>query len=120
MSAAALRRDPGNALDALANRARRTSAELLVGVEITGLVIALAIWIFAPDHWILALPFLAMSAFAVSGVIDQTIVAAGRRIDPLMSAVLRSFRVTIVAAAIMALAIAGYIILGRMIGTVIS
>jgi hypothetical protein len=120
VTAAALRRDPGNALNALARRARRTSHASLIALEAAGLTIALTVWVLAPGRWQLALPCLAVSAFGLWGLADKVIAAGGRRMDPLVFALLRVFQIVVAACGVAAAAVLGYLIVGRAIGTVIS
>jgi len=120
VTAAALRRDPGNAFNALAARARRASPASLVALETLGLIAALAVWIFFPARWQFALPFLASSALGFWGVVDKLIVSRGRQIDPLLEVVLRGLQLLVAIGGVTAAAIAGYLIVGQAIGTIIS
>lgn len=120
MTAAALRRDPGNVFIALARGARRTPALTLIVLESAGLTLALMVWTWAPARWQLALPCLALSAFGLWGLTDKAIAAGGRRIDPLLFVILRSFQLAVAGAGVTAAAVACYLLIGRAIGTVIS
>lgn len=120
MTAAALRRDPGNAFNALAHRARRTPPASLFALESAGLAAALAVWIWTPARMQLALPCLALSAFGLWGIMENVIAAGGRRMDPLFSVIVRSLQFVVAAAGAAAAAVAGYMIIGEMIGTVVS
>src|SRR5215217_635515 len=73
MTAAALRRDPGNAFIAIGNAARSASIETLVGLETVGLLGALAIYFWAPSRWPFILPCLALSALGLWGVCELLI-----------------------------------------------
>jgi hypothetical protein len=120
VTAAALRRDPGNAFNALATRARRASPASLVALETAGLFAALVVWAFFPARWQYALPLLAFSALGLWGVIDKMIASRGRQIDPLVEAVLRGLQLLVAVAGVTAATIAGYLIIGGAIGTVVS
>ncbi len=111
------RTEPGNALIALRKRARRTASRSLVTLECAGLAAALAIWIWAPGRWRLALPFLALSSFGLWGVTDRLISANRRRMDPLVEAALRSLRLAIAVAGTACAAAALYLALGKAIGS---
>jgi hypothetical protein len=116
MTASALRKHPGNILYALAKRARKTSGGALVALESAGLASALAIWIWAPAHWQLALPGLALAAFGLWGIIDKTVAARGRRPDPLVLVILQALRFVVAACGVAAAVSAGYLIVGYLMG----
>ena len=120
MTADTLRNDPGNALNALKAQARRWREERLAGVEAIGLAVALAVWIWIPERWPIALPFLAMSAFGLWGITDRTLVAGRRRIPRPLRYALRGLRWVVAAAGVIAAAAALYLFFGALLGTVVS
>jgi hypothetical protein len=61
----------------LAARARRTGDGQLATAAATGIVGAVAIGLFFPTWWRLALPFVSLGAFGVWGIVDR--MAAERR-----------------------------------------
>ena len=120
MTADTLRNDPGNALNALKAQARRWRGERLAGIEAIGLAVALAVWIWIPDRWPFALPFLAMSAFGLWGITDRTLLAGRRRIPRPLRYALRGMRWLVAAAGVIAAVATLYLIFGALIGTVVS
>ena len=120
MTADTLRNDPGNALNALKAQARRWRGERLAGIEATGLAVALAVWIWIPARWPLALPFLAMSAFGLWGITDLTLIAGRGRIPRPLRYVLRGIRWLVAAVGVIAAAAALYLFFGALLGTVVS
>ena len=120
MTANVLRNDPGNALNALKARARATPGGRLFGLEATGLAIALAVWIWLPQRWPLALPFLAISAFGLWGATDRALIAGRRRLPRPVRYLLRALRWIVAAAGIIAAVSALYLFVGLLLGTVVS
>lgn len=120
MTADTLRNDPGNALNALKTQARSWRGERLAGIEAIGLALALAVWIWIPERWPLALPFLAMSAFGLWGITDRTLVAGRRKIPRPLRYALRGMRWLVAATGVIAAAAALYLFFGALIGTVVS
>lgn len=120
MTADTLRNDPGNGLNALKSSARRTPDSRLVGTEAAGLLFSLVIWIWIPERWPLALPFLAISAFGMWGVTDHTLVAGRRTMSQPLWVFLRVFRWIVGFAGVVAVVATLYLIVGELIGTVVS
>lgn len=120
MTADTLRNDPGNGLDALKLGARRTHNSRLVGAEAAGLLLSLGVWTWIPERWPLALPFLAISAFGIWGVTDHTLVAGRRTMSQPLWIFLRVFRWTVGLAGVVAAVAALYLVVGELIGTVVS
>ncbi len=120
MTADILRNDPGNALSALKLRARRTGGARLFGFEAIGLAISLAVLIWLPERLPLALPFLAMSAFGLWGATDRALVTGWRKFPIPIRFLLRALRWLIAAAGVIAAAAALYVIVGVLLGTVVS
>ncbi|MDO8502170.1 MAG: hypothetical protein Q7S20_10035 [Gemmatimonadaceae bacterium] len=120
MTADTLRNDPGNALTALAGSARRAPNGWLVGAESIGLAAALAVWIWTPDRWALALPFLALSAYGLWGVVEHVLQEGRRSLPGPVRMTLVAIRFLISAVGVAAAAAAGYAVVGAAIGTVIS
>lgn len=116
MTADILRNDPGNALNALKARARITPSERLAGIEATGLGIALAVWIWLPERWAVALPFLALSAFGLWGITDRTLLSGWRRIPVPIRYLLRAIRWIFAAAGVIAAMATLYAIFGVVVG----
>ena len=120
MTVETFRNDPGNALSALKAQARRWRGERLAGVEAIGLAVALGVWIWIPERWPFALPFLALSAFGLWGITDRTLVAGRRRIPRPLRFALRGMRWLVAAAGVIAAAAALYLLFGALLGTVVS
>ncbi|MEO8193428.1 MAG: hypothetical protein ABI681_06225 [Gemmatimonadales bacterium] len=120
MTAASLRHDPGNALTALGDRARSMSSANLVALELAGLAIALALYMWLPRRLAFALPFLALSAFGLWGVVEHVVEERGRRMHRRARLLLRLFQLVFAVAGVVAAAATGYLIVGRLIGTVVS
>jgi hypothetical protein len=111
-----LRNDPGNALNALKSRARSTPSERLAGIEAAGFGIALAIWIWFPENWQAAFPFLALSAFGLWGLTDRTLLSEWRHIPVPLRYLLRALRWIFAAAGVSAAIITFYAICGWLLG----
>ena len=120
MTADILRNDPGNALNALKSRARSTPSERLAGIEAVGFGVALAIWIWFPERWKVAFPFLALSAFGLWGITDRTLLSGWRHIPRPLRYLLRAMRWIFAAAGLAAATIALYLMFGVLLGTVVS
>ena len=120
MTADTRRNDPGNGLNALRSGARRTPNARLVGTEAAGLMVALVVWIWIPDRWPIALPFLAISAFGMWGVTDHTLVAGRSTMSQPLWVFLRGFRWIVGFSGVVAAVSALYLIVGELIGTVVS
>ncbi len=120
MTAETLRNDPGNALNALKARARSTRAERLAGIEAAGFAVALGIWIWFPEKWQVAIPFLAVSAFGLWGITDRTLLSGWRYIPVPLRYVLRALRWVFAAAGVTAAAATIYLIFGMLLGDVVS
>ena len=120
MTADTLRNDPGNALNALKARARATAIHRLAGIEAVGLAAALAVWIWFPSRWPVALPFLAVSAFGLWGITDRKLLTGWRHIPVPIRYLLRAMRWLFAAAGVIAVAMAIYLIFGVLIGSVVS
>lgn len=118
MSASVFRNDPGNAFVALANRARQTPVVALVFVEGTGLVLALAIYSWAPARWKLILLCVALSALGLWGVLDHEIARYHRRSS--MRRILRAIQSIIAVAGIIAGGAGVYFLFATVLGTFIS
>ena len=120
MKAAILRDDRGNALNAIAARARRAAAGTLVSFETAGLVLALSIYAWAPRRWPLILPCLALSAFGLWGLCDRFIESkSGRRFRTRRKA-LRLVERLIATLGIAAALAAAYLLIGWLMGVYIS
>ena len=117
MTADILRNDPGNALNALKARARSTPSERLAGIEATGLGVALSVWIWFPEKWVVALPFLALSAFGLWGITDRTLASGWRKIPVPLRYLLRAMRWIFAAAGVIAAMTTIYAIFGVLIGS---
>lgn len=119
MTADTLRNDPGNILNALAARARRARSSALAASESVGLAVALAVYVWLPGHWPVALPFLALSAFGLWGLADHVLGAGRRSLSPLMRVAVRSFRWIVGLAGVVTAASVIYILAGILIGEII-
>ena len=119
MTADTLRNDPGNIVNALAARARRTRSSELVASEAAGLAVALGVYVWIPDHWPVALPFLALSAFGLWGVTDHVLVAGRRSLSPELKFALKVFRWIVGVAGVVAAGSVIYIVGGILIGEII-
>ncbi len=116
MTAASLRRDPGNVLVALADLARATPSATLVSLEAGGVVAALGIWIWMPQAWPFILPLIALACFSVWGVIDNFVRARGPWLSTPTRSALRILQNAFTIAGCAASAAAGYVIVGIAIG----
>lgn len=112
--------DRGNALDALKSSARRTRDSRLVGAEAAGLLFSLAVWICIPARWPVALPFLALSAYGIWGVTDHALIAGRSTMSDGLWHSLRCFRGMVGIAGAIAGVLALYLIVGKLVGTVVS
>lgn len=118
MTAARLRRDPGNALVAIADLAKATPNPWLVGIEAAGIAVALGFWIWIPGAWRMSLPFLSLSAYGIWGVIEHFIAPVrSRRPTPIRVIMLRPFQLFVAVAGIVAAAVSFFILVGNLIGT---
>jgi hypothetical protein len=120
MSAALLRDDNGNALNAIAGRARRASAGILVSFETAGLAAALAIYALAPRRWPLVLPFIALSAFGLWGLCDRFLSSRTGRRYRTQRHLLRWTERLIATTGIVAALGAVYVMIGWLMGVYIS
>ena len=120
MNAALLRDDRGNAVNALAARARRTPAVILLLFETAGLVLALAIYGWAPEHWPLILPCVAFSAFGLWGLCDRFIESRHGRRFRTQRRFLRGIERAIAAGGIAAAIGGAYLLMGWLMGVYIS
>ena len=121
MTAAPLRRDPGNILVAIADLAKATPNPWLVGVEAAGLAVAMGIWIWFQDAWRLSLPFLSLSAYGIWGVIEHFISPHRRRQPvPIRVILLRPLQFLVAAAGILAVTAGLFMLIGALIGSVVS
>ena len=118
MSAAVLRNDPGNALTALATRARHASASALVSLEAASLALALSIYWLAPARWKLILLCLAMSALGFWGVLEHEIARYHRRSR--LRRILRAIQTSTAFAGIVAGGAGVYFLFATVLGTFIS
>jgi hypothetical protein len=120
MTAATLRRDPGNAFVAIAALARSFSNPALVGIETLGLAASLALFIWLPQQWQLTLPCLALGSFGLWGVCDRYVASRpGHRYRTLRK-ILRVFQSIIAGIGIAALLLGGYALVGWVMGVYIS
>jgi hypothetical protein len=123
MNAALLRGvggDRGNAVNALAMRARRASAVTLVFFEAGGLILALSIYAWAPRRWPLILPCVALSAFGLWGLCDRFIESKSGRRFRTHRKILRWLERLIAALGIAAALGAAYLVIGWVMGVYIS
>lgn len=112
--------DRGNALTALRSSARRTRDSRLVGVEAAGLLFSLVVWVWIPERWPLALPFLVVSAFGIWGVTDHALIAGRSTMSDAVWNFLRCFRWIVGFAGVTAAVLVLYIVVGKLVGTVVS
>lgn len=117
MTADILRNDPGNVLNALKARARSTPSERLAQIEAVGLGIALAIWIWFPERWAIAFPFLALSAFGLWGITDRTLLSGWRHIPVPLRYLLRAMRWIFAASGVVAAIATLYLTSGLLLGS---
>ena len=120
MTAAALRRDPGNAVVAVADFARSLSLELLVALETIGLVGGLAIYTAAPRRWPLTLPCIALACFALWGVFDHWVTDLTSHRQKKQRRILRITGRLIAVIGVLAALLAAYALIGWLMGVYIS
>lgn len=110
----------GNALTALANRARKASSGVLLSLETVGLALALGIYAMAPARWPLILPCIALSAYGLWGLCDRLIaVRSGRRYRT-ERRILRLIKLAIATVGVAAAFAAAYLLMGWTMGVFIS
>ena len=120
MSAPFPRTDQGNALNALAGVARRTSDAALVAFETAGIALALAICAWIPERWPFILPCLALAAYGLWGLCDHFIQSRSGRRYKIHRQVLRWVARAIAAAGIAAAIGGAYLLMGWLMGVYIS
>lgn len=120
MTAAALRRDPGNAVVAIADVARSLRVELLVAIEALGLVVTLAIYAALPRLWPLILPAIALTCFALWGVCDRWVARLTSHRQKKQRRILRITARCIAVIGVLAALLAAYALIGWMMGVYIS
>jgi len=116
----AARPEPPGAFAALAAQARNTRADLLVGVETLGFVGALAVFIWIPERLVLALPFLALGMFGLWGAAEHARHAAHGSMSRARRGAVTGIQLFAAVAGTVAAVLAGYALVGRIIGTVVS
>ena len=107
--------DDESAVDALAHRARRTSDWILLLLEITGLLGALAILLWIPSRMGLSLPFIALGMFGLWGITEHA--KSGTHS---LRAALSVFQLVLAAVGLVAIVALMFRLGGLAIGTVIS
>ncbi|HKY98385.1 MAG TPA: hypothetical protein VJL35_11055 [Gemmatimonadaceae bacterium] len=120
MTAAGLRRDPGNAVVAVADFARSLSLELLVALETIGLVSSLAIYAASPRRWPFTLPCIALTCFALWGIIDHWITRLTSHRQKKQRRILRITARFIAVLGVLAALLSAYALIGWMMGVYIS
>jgi hypothetical protein len=107
--------DDDNALDALAQLAKRTSDWILLLLEITGLVGALAILLWIPSRMGLSLPFIGLGMFGLWGITEHA--KSGTHS---LRAALSVFQLVLAGVGLLAIVALMFRLGGLAIGTVIS
>lgn len=120
MTADTLRRDPGNALVAIAALARSLPDPVLVGIETAGLAALLAVYIVLPERWVMALPFSPLVSFGIWGVSDRMIASHPGHRYRIHRRVLRVFQSLVATIGTVALVLGGYALIGWTMGVFIS
>ena len=112
------RNDHGNALHALANRARHASQRALVFLEAAGFALGLLIYWLAPTRWLLIFPCLAFGLLGLWGILDHQIARYRRRSRT--RRLLRAIQSTIALAGIVVAIASAFFLFGGVVGTFIS
>ena len=120
MTAAALRRDPGNAVVAIAGFARSLRVELLVALETVGLAATLAIYAASPGLWPFFLPAIALTCFALWGVCDRWVTRLTSHRQKKQRRILRVTARSIAVIGVVAALLAAYALIGWTMGVYIS
>ena len=120
MTGAALRRDPGNAVVAIANLARSLTVEVLVAVETIGLLAILSIYAGSPRRWPLVLPCIALTCFALWGLCDRWVTRLTSHRQKRQRRILRMTARSIAVVGVLAALLAAYLLIGWMMGVYIS
>jgi hypothetical protein len=120
MTAAALRRDPGNVFVVIGDTARATSIQVLVALESAGLAGALAIYFWAPARWPFMLPCLALTALGLWGVCERLIASRAGHRHKRQRKLLRGVARAIAATGIAAMLLSFYLLMGWVMGVYIS
>ena len=113
-------RESSNAFFAIAGKARRSSNAVLAAAELAGFATAVAVLWIAPHEWGFALPAVALGAAGLWGITDHFLAAQSRIARVKIRFMLRAFRFAVAAIGITAFIAAGYFMVGRLIGTVVS
>ena len=120
MTAEALRRDPGNAVVAIANFARSLPVTALLIIEALGLSAILIVFAGAPHQWPLMLPCTAVTCFAVWGICDRWKSSLLSHRQKLQRRILRIAARLVAATGILAALLSVYLLIGWMMGVYIS
>ena len=120
MTAAAMRRDPGNAVVAIANAARSIDIAVLVAIETLGFAAGIAIYWAAPRRWPLTLPCLAIACFGLWGLCDRRIALLTSHREKRQRRLLRFVARCIAAGGVTAALLAAYLFIGWTMGVYIS
>ena len=115
MTSPAVNPDSGNALFAVAERARSTRAPVLIACEVIGFASALTIVALWPDHYGAALPFVALGAFGLWGTIDH-LLQSPPRLRSWRRSALRAFQILIAVGGVVCAGAAVFIAVGWMMG----
>ena len=109
----------GNAIVALADKARSSPSWILLSLELFGLGGALAAYAMSPHKPAIVFPFLGIAAFGLFGTVDH-VLQTPPRLKSWRRSLLRGFRFVAGAAGVVCAAATVFLISGWMIGTFIS
>ncbi|HEX6575566.1 MAG TPA: hypothetical protein VF042_11400 [Gemmatimonadaceae bacterium] len=120
MTAATLRRDPGNALFAIADFARSLSLQALVTIEGLALASGLAFYAFSPRAWPLEMPCVAITSFALWGICDRLVSTLTSHREKNKRRALRIIGRVVAAAGVLSALLSVYLMIGWLMGVYIS
>lgn len=115
MTSPAVNPDSGNALFAVAGRARSTRAPVLIACEIVGFAAALTIVALWPEYYATAFPFGALGAFGLWGTIDH-LLQSPPRLRSWRRSALRGFQILVALGGVACASAAVFIAVGWMMG----
>ena len=107
--------ESGNAIIALAHRARSARASVLVACEVLGFAGALAVYALVPNSSSFAYPFLAIGGFGLWGTIDH-LLESPPRIKSWRRSLLRQFQLLIGVSTIACASATGFVAAGWLMG----